>query len=841
MAAGFFVCPSGTGNGSTAALCDDVAGFNAKSDWSNGDVAIFKSEVSYTVTPTAAGIGTLNGFTIRASVTGDGDWGDGTKDWNSDFPDSLPNLGNNVVRAMLINESNLTNLTIQNFDVSGLDWYGSHAGIYTLRIDNVNTVVLDGIYSDGHSIGSTPHYRSSVIYLRDIGGDITVKNGTYNNILDDTDTFWNCHEYDPTTQQGEDDCQTYYGGGDANAILIYSDPVKTSGTIAIFDNTGAGVESDFVQLYHINTTTNIYGNTFTKFGENAVDVKGSGKTNIYENTFTRNIGLGADMGSNETIVVHPQSGQTPADVIIEKNIIQTSDYFGTQVEGCSSGCIIRFNWYINNSIDSRVSSPSGLLVNGNVFVKKSITSYSSFGNPILWFDNNGSTNTTIRDNTGFIDDVDSLYAVRFGKVGGQNNHQNTTLSENIFKIDHATAGTYLILVDEDTGYDPVLDRNLYFADSGNECYEGGAFKCSETGNWYDVNALTADPQFKDEPNNDFTLGPLSAAIIYGTARTRVNPGSTWPSSVTTGTFKAIGAFGACVPDTPSISDPTGSETGVELNREVDSSAYADQTGCSTSHTSSDWEIDTINTFPSPDKFTYDDAVNKITWTPTMPENSELYIRVRHTNSIGDSAWSDPVYFETVGGTPPGGSIGLLVSVTGFTGKWIQIDCEGEEGTGLKWASGATGGTLYDSTIVNCGTVGLDADESITAKNVLLNNNAGPDINIDTGKTVTASNNSIQDAAKAGAGTYDSGTSDFSKVEVFYDFAGGDLRLRRSSYGVDKGTSAIYSGVEVDIFGKAVTDGSGDPVSGAEIDIGAFESTPYMGRGPLGMGLGIGLN
>jgi hypothetical protein len=299
----------------------------------------------------------------------------------------------------------------------------------------------------------------------------------------------------------------------------------------------------------------------------------------------------------------------------------------------------------------------------------------------------------------------------------------------------------------------------------------------------------------------------------------------------------------CTPDKPSITDPTPSETGVPLDREVDSSAFADQSGCTTSHVSSDWEIDTTNQFLSPDKYTYDDATNKITWTPTLPENGLLYIRVRHTNSNGDSEWSDAVYFETVGSPPAGGDIALRVAVTGFTGKWLLIDCGGDEGTGVKWVAAATGGTLYNSTILNCGTAGFDVDESLTAKNILLHNNAGPDIDIATGKTVTASNNSIQDSAKSGDGTYDSGTSDFSKSELFYDFSGGDFRLRRSSYGVDKGTSAIYSGIEVDLLSYAATDGSGDPTSGAEIEIGGYETPPVTGsgRGRLGIGLGMGLN
>ena len=97
----------------------------------------------------------------------------------------------------------------------------------------------------------------------------------------------------------------------------------------------------------------------------------------------------------------------------------------------------------------------------------------------------------------------------------------------------------------------------------------------------------------------------------------------------------------------------------------------------------------------------------------------------------------------------------------------MVDCGSEEAVGIKDASGATGNKIYNTTIVNCGTSGMDVDESVEVKNVLIRNNAGSDIDINTGKTVTASNNAIQDSAKTGAGTYTSGTSDFSKPNPFF--------------------------------------------------------------------------
>lgn len=306
-----------------------------------------------------------------------------------------------------------------------------------------------------------------------------------------------------------------------------------------------------------------------------------------------------------------------------------------------------------------------------------------------------------------------------------------------------------------------------------------------------------------------------------------------------GTGPEVGADNwTCVPAKPSITDPTPSETDVELDRTITSSAFSDQTGCSTSHVSSDWETCLDSACMQVDQSVYSDTGNKTSWMPILSPNAQLYVRVRHNNSNGNSQWSDAIYFETVGG-PVGGDVALLIDGDNNIVKWSIVDCEAEQATGIKVASGADGNKFFNTTVVDCGEYGMEVDANIELKNTLFHDNAGPDIDY-TGVTITAGNNSFEDA-DPGGGTYNSGTSDWSKVEKFFCFASNDFRLRRTSYGVDKGTDAIYSGSEVDIMGRDATDNSGNFISGAGIDIGAFESVPFLQRGPMSFGFGYGLN
>lgn len=275
-------------------------------------------------------------------------------------------------------------------------------------------------------------------------------------------------------------------------------------------------------------------------------------------------------------------------------------------------------------------------------------------------------------------------------------------------------------------------------------------------------------------------------------------------------------FGMCVPATPSITNPTASEVDVPLDDTMTSTAFADQSGCSTSHISSDWEIDTTDEFLSPDTYSYSSETNKTTWTPGLPENGELYIRVRHTNLNGDSAWSAPIYFETEGDAPAGGTEAVLLSGDNNVIKWSIINCEGEEITGVK-ITGA-GNSIYNSNIVNCGVTGLDVDADATVKNVILRDNAGEDLNVDTGITLTCSNMSIEDS-DYGNGTLDGCSGDLSSLDPRLSASNIISRMSPAS---NRGTDSIYSGVETDILGQSVTDGAGNYTIGSGMCKGASE-------------------
>jgi hypothetical protein len=114
------------------------------------------------------------------------------------------------------------------------------------------------------------------------------------------------------------------------------------------------------------------------------------------------------------------------------------------------------------------------------------------------------------------------------------------------------------------------------------------------------------------------------------------------------------------PVTPTITSPTASQTNVERNPTVTSSAFSSNPGLT--HTSSDWQIATDSGFSSVVWSKATDTTNKtsivvnttngtfagvLLGLTQLTELTGYYVRVRYTDSEGtSSAYSTGVYFET---------------------------------------------------------------------------------------------------------------------------------------------------------------------------------------------------
>jgi hypothetical protein len=131
---------------------------------------------------------------------------------------------------------------------------------------------------------------------------------------------------------------------------------------------------------------------------------------------------------------------------------------------------------------------------------------------------------------------------------------------------------------------------------------------------------------------------------------------------------------SCLPYQPSIStiagqSPSPPPTGITTTPAIVSSAYDVDVSCSETHTGSDWEVDTEPGFASPNASSYDDTTINVSWTvtPELDKATTYYVRMRHYNSVGDSAWSSAASFTTELGTTSPPQPGKLYIFSGGTG------------------------------------------------------------------------------------------------------------------------------------------------------------------------------
>ena len=136
---------------------------------------------------------------------------------------------------------------------------------------------------------------------------------------------------------------------------------------------------------------------------------------------------------------------------------------------------------------------------------------------------------------------------------------------------------------------------------------------------------------------------------------------------------------------------------------------------------------------------------------------------------------------------------------------------------------ATGCSFHNCTIRGQ----LDVDESLALENTIVNNPDGDDIDIASGKAVTAKNNCFKSSAVAGSGTYSdiAGTSLWNTDPLFIDPDNNNFRLKASSPCRNRGDNGVWAG-QASIFdyeGNPITNADGDIVAvNGTVDIGALE-------------------
>jgi len=292
---------AGTSDGTAWATVAKVNDFAEATGFASGDTINFNRGDTWTSDETlgndgsSIAWGTINGLTIQAYGTGDKPW-----------------LNGNTQRPISITAGPITNLTIKDIDVSGGDWLSGTTFDANIRLANVSGIVIDGVDFNGHT-GATDNGPAGAIYITDYGtGNLEIENCTIQNVIGIGGTLGEWGE-------GVDACGMFIGS-------------KTSGTISIHDNIVHDVESDCIQFYGAETTTNIYNNTMYNFGENALDFKGSYNTTIYNNEFYRGTyGLGGSGGGTGNVVFHNVYDFTCRNAVIRDNYFHTTDYIGLRL------------------------------------------------------------------------------------------------------------------------------------------------------------------------------------------------------------------------------------------------------------------------------------------------------------------------------------------------------------------------------------------------------------------------------------------------------------------------------------------------------------------------------
>ena len=406
---------------------------------------------------------------------------------------NLPLISGNTERPIYIVESGISNLTIKNLDLSGMDWSSStFEGQVTVFY--VDGLVIDGVYIDGHIGASSYSHHEAGVKINGVAGAIEVKNCTVLNMY--KDTFANS--------------VTDWGVGDYSGIFLYFDSGgKTTGTISIHDNTVSNVYSDAIATEGTLVGAEVYNNTISSFGENAVETKGSRYVNVYNNDISWN-----DFGSNPGEAYWGATVFVGAPSSITNNVsVGYHTFHDNYVHDCALACI-------------RSASTLGLDVYNNYFEDVGMAFVATSGKTNQRFYNNlvvqtvasgsstamdsavyksgatvSSTSTTnkIINNTFYVSNSNNGYGIYLYDGAG------ATVRNNIVQMTRAAA----VFPIYSAGTGPTISYNTFYnANHTNRAYENGTtYDSTDQAAWISAghtSGLFGNPEFTT-PGTVFTL------------------------------------------------------------------------------------------------------------------------------------------------------------------------------------------------------------------------------------------------------------------------------------------------------------------------------------------------
>ena len=505
-AANHFVSPSGAGASDCALVTTSctVAQINAHA-LEAGDVVIIKSESTYTTMLTIASASGA-GITVRGSVAGDGNWGDGTKTTVVSKPlfngDVIPN-------PVAITNTSISSLTVKDIQVVGTDAFDGSFNYNHNVFYGFSGLVLWGFDANGRAQTGTSKRPDGGVRLDNAGVSVTgvveVKNCTITG-------------YGPATLPTA-------GVTDSGCLYIFINAGETSPTsLLIHDNTIGEANGDAFIFEGFKGTSwensvRIYNNTFYNGGENNIDMKGTEYAYVYNNTFSRNYGWGGSSGSTRTeglILVHDPDSFHSGPVFIYENFFNGNKHNSNGDYGpgvwVAHSLVQNVRVYNNYFLDTYpaiwvTGGTDGTEIYGNII--RQSTNPTTIANEANIY----SAGIYVHGGLGVVSGVkiynNSLYVGATNIVGGIRLHALSTTDIRIKNNAVHMMGTnnYSLYIDSACAVQPTsggagnIDYNIYFNGTDTE----RVWNRTAGANTYGTNDQSADPEFVDPGNSDFTL------------------------------------------------------------------------------------------------------------------------------------------------------------------------------------------------------------------------------------------------------------------------------------------------------------------------------------------------